>query len=87
MKTSSSSIACSRTSRSRLREAAGRRIRLRSFSPGWSGAASIMLSITGIAASALVIWKVRTIPSRAIAYGGLPAIERPSNGPLPASAR
>ena len=34
--------------------------------PGLVGAASIMLSITGIAASALVIWKVRTIPLRAI---------------------
>ena len=30
-----------------------------------------MLSITGIAASAFVIWKVRTIPRRAIAYGRL----------------
>ncbi len=49
LKTSSSSIASSRTSVSRLREAAGRKITLRSFSPGWLGAASIMLSITGIA--------------------------------------
>ena len=31
------------------------------------GAASIMLSITGMRASAFVIWKVRTMPSRAIA--------------------
>ena len=56
-------------------------------SPGWSGAASIMLSITGIAASAFVIWKVRTIPSRAIAYGGRPWISRPSNTARPLSGR
>ena len=49
-----------------LRTAPGWKIKFRNRSPGWSGAASIMLSITGIAASALVIWKVRTIPLRAI---------------------
>jgi hypothetical protein len=49
-----------------------------SRSPGWAGAASIMLSITGMAASAFVIWKVRTMPRRAIAYGGVRKIERPS---------
>ena len=47
---------------------------MRSCSPGWSGAASIMLSITGMRASAFVIWKVRTMPSRAIAWGGRPKI-------------
>ena len=52
--------------------ARGRKTTFRRRSPGWSGAPSIMLSITGIRASALVIWKVRTIPRRAIAYGGRP---------------
>jgi hypothetical protein len=66
LKTSSSSIACSWTSFSLARTAAGRMTRLRKFSPGWSGAARVMLSITGIAASALVIWKVRTMPRCAI---------------------
>ncbi len=44
-----------------------------------------MLSITGIAASAFVIWKVRTMPRRAIAYGGRPPIAVPSKVTLPAS--
>ena len=60
---------------------------VRRRSPGWSGAASIMLSITGIAASDLVIWKVRTIPSRAIAYGGWPSTSSPAKTALPPSGR
>ena len=55
----------------RLDGARAGRSRCAGFSPGWSGAASIMLSITGIAASAFVIWKVRTIPRRAISYGAV----------------
>ena len=46
-----------------------------------------MLSITGIAASALVIWKVRTIPSRAIAYGWRPSTRWPAKVAVPLSAR
>ena len=59
--------------------------RFRKFSPGWSGAASIMLSITGIAASALVIWKVRTIPRLAIALGDLRKTRSPSKVTAPLS--
>ena len=59
------------------RAALGRKTRLWSRSPGWSGAASIMLSITGIRASAFVIWKVRTMPSRAITCGGRRKISPP----------
>ena len=48
-------MACSRTSASRRRTLPGLKMTLRRRSPGWSGAASIMLSITGIRAKALVI--------------------------------
>src|SRR5579859_6484983 len=54
-----------------------------SRSPDWSGAASIMLSSTVIAVSALVIWKVRTMPLRAITCGGRPNIDLPSNSIAP----
>jgi hypothetical protein len=46
-----------------------------------------MLSITGIAARALVIWKVRTMPRRAIAYGGLRMIGCSWKRTRPASPR
>ena len=46
-----------------------------------------MLSITGIFASAFVIWKVRTMPSRAITCGGRRTICWPWNRTDPRSAR
>ena len=58
------------------------------------GAASIMLSITGIAASALVIWKVRTMPEAGDRVGrtsrgsGWPAkLAEPAIGPVEAGDR
>ena len=83
----STSIACSRTAASRRRTVPGLKMTLRRRSPGWSGAASIMLSITGIRAKALVIWNVRTMPRRAIAYDGRPSTRLPSKAALPPSGR
>src|SRR5882762_10342223 len=54
-------------------------------SAGWSGAASIMLSSTVIAASALVIWNVRPIPLRATVCGARPNTDWPSSSIAPRS--
>ena len=67
----------------RCASASGRKTRSSRCSPGWSGAASIMLSITGIAASALVIWKVRTIPRGRSRTAGWPRISSPSKTTAP----
>ena len=60
----SRSFAFSRISASRFRQT-GRASAASMCSPGWSFAPSSMLSITVIADSAFVSWKVRTMPVRA----------------------
>ena len=57
-------MACSSISRSCLPQVR-RNMQVTRFSPRWSRAPSIMLSITVIRLSALVSWKVRTMPARA----------------------
>src|SRR5918993_1038316 len=85
LKRRSSSSARASTSRSCADHIGRTRLR-QNDSPRCSFAPSFMLSRTDITASDLVSWKVRTMPSVATRWAGIPWSFRPSNVHLPMSA-